>query len=127
MLTCISPVSPTKTFGWGHSLQKGDLSIFLCDGDSPGYPSYIKYSLYLDRGDGSRSLVGVSLRDPVCGCPGEYYPIGTLSRPGQPGVWYIVWTFQRSSTFALQSVEQSFVVSDLASTCSSTYRKYGWS
>lgn len=101
-----------KTFSWQQLLQRGDLSVFFCDGDGTVAPVQIFYDLYFVRLDGSRRLIGPSQRKPVPGSFGEYYAVGRAGEGGQPGDWVIQWTYQRSFVHSLEVVEMPFRVLD---------------
>jgi len=120
-----------KTFSWLHLLQRGDLSVFICDSTGPVVPFSIRYRLIQVRLNGSRQPMGPRERVPVAGVAGEFYATGRAGENGQPGQWIVEWTFQRSSSSELQVVEFPFMVLDavLAGvpgdvTCRKT--KYGW-
>lgn len=101
-----------KTFRWMQLFQRGDLSIFFCDGDGTVAPIQVVYSLYFVRLDGTRRPVGPSNRTPVSGDFGEYYAVGSAGAGGQPGNWVIEWKYQRSIFHPVEVVEMSFMVLD---------------
>lgn len=101
-----------KTFRWMQLLQRGDLSIFFCDGDGTVAPIQVVYSLYFVRLDGTRRPVGPPNRVPVSGDFGEYYAVGSAGAGGQPGNWVIEWKYQRSIFHSVEVVEMSFMVLD---------------
>lgn len=101
-----------KVFRWQQLLQRGDLSVFLGDGDGSVTPFQIFYNLYFVRLDGSRKLVGPQRRTPVFGEFGEYYAVGRAGEGGQPGSWVIEWTYQRSTVHSVEKVTMPFTVLD---------------
>lgn len=101
-----------KTFGWQQVLQRGDLSVFICDAAAPVVPVIISYRLIQVRLNGSRQPVGPRERTPVAGMPGEFYVTGRAGEHGQPGQWIVEWTFQRTRCSAPQVVELPFMVLD---------------
>lgn len=122
-----------KTFQWFQLLQRGDLSIFICERDGGiVVPLVIVYSLYLVRPDGSRKPVAAQQnRRPVAGTPGEFYVTGRAGEGGQPGNWLIEWQIQKGPQYPLQVVEMPFRVLDsvlLQSPTDLTPRrvKFGW-
>ncbi len=120
-----------KTFGWQQPLQRGDLSVFVCDGTGPVVPSSISYRLMHVRLNGSRQQVGPRTRTPVAGMQGEFYVTGRAGEHGQPGQWIVEWTFQRTGCSTPQVVELPFMVLDAVMagipgdvTCRKV--KFGW-
>ncbi len=101
-----------KTFQWMQLLQRGDLSIFFCNGDGNFSPIVVVYSLYYVRPDGSRQPVGPQHKSPVLGGVGEFYVAGRAGESGQPGNWVIEWKYQRSTVHPLEVVEMPFQVLD---------------
>lgn len=91
-----------KTFRWLQPLQRGDLSVFICEGRSPIVPANIGYNLVQLRFDGTWKYVGPQNRSPVAGEVGEFYATGRAGEAGQPGQWLIEWVYQRT----LQSTAQ---------------------
>jgi hypothetical protein len=120
-----------KTFSWLQLLQRGDLSVFICDALGPVIPFAIKYRLIQVRLNGSRQAVGPRERTPVPGVAGEFYATGRAGEHGQPGQWIVEWTFQRASQSEVQVVELPYMVLDavlsgdpLDVTCRKV--KFGW-
>lgn len=121
-----------KTFRWLQPLQRGDLSVLICDRHAPFGPYRVTYSLLQLRPDGSRRYVGVRDRVPASGGLGEFYATGRAGESGQPGQWVIEWRFQRSPDSAAQSVEMPFQVLDTVAGCVDLNgcprkAKFGWS
>jgi hypothetical protein len=101
-----------KTFGWLHLLQRGDLSVFICDGAGPVIPVAIQYRLIQVRLNGSRQALGPQARSPAAGFPGEFYVTGRAGEHGQPGQWIVEWTFRRAWQSTPQIVELPYMVLD---------------
>lgn len=101
-----------KTFRWMQLFQRGDLSIFFCDGDGTVAPIQVVYSLYFVRLGGTRRPVGPPNREPVSGDFGEFYAVGSAGAGGQPGNWVIEWKYQRSIFHPVEVVEMPFMVLD---------------
>lgn len=130
------PVCQTCTisasFRWGHVFTQGDLDICLTDlNGNPWEPGCINYTLYQVQRGCALKQVGPSGRRPVRTAAGCYYATGTAGECGQPGLWAIVWHYQR--TFSDPVVEQVcyFTVMDavLCPIFGDTLEracKYGW-
>lgn len=120
-----------KAFKWMQQFQRGDLSLFLCDGrEAPVDVKLIFYALYQVKGQG-RVARGPQRRIPSRGVLGEYYATGLAGESGQPGDWVIVWTYQVEPGDPLVNVEYSFRVVDAVVLAASNSlltrnRKYGW-
>lgn len=109
-------VAPPKTFKWLQLLQRGDLPLYLCDGQGGRVgATYVRYRLIRVRPDGSRQNVGPQEKTPVQGMVGEYYATGLAGETGQPGRWIIQWTYQVSPDDPLSTVEMPFLVTDAVS------------
>lgn len=121
-----------KTFRWLQLLQRGDLSVFVCDGRNAVIPVRIAYNLAQVRLDGSRKYVGPQNRIPVPGDVGEFYATGRAGESGQPGHWVIEWMYQRTTQSAVQTTEMEFRVVDAvalgdARELLDRRTKWGWS
>ena len=121
-----------KTFRWLQPLQRGDLSVFICDGRSPVIPARIFYRLAQVRIDGTKKYVGPQERSPVPGVVGEFYASGRAGESGQPGLWVIEWVYQRTYQSDLQVTEMQFQVLDAVAINDPREllvrkTKYGWS
>jgi|SRR5688572_1849508 hypothetical protein len=121
-----------KRFRWLQPLQRGDLSVFICDGRSAVVPSRIAYSLAFVRLDGSRRYVGPQNRTPVSGDVGEFYATGRAGESGQPGQWVIEWVYQRTPHSDAQRAEMAFHVLDAVALADPREQlarkvKFGWS
>lgn len=101
-----------KAFAWQQLLQRGDLSVFVCDSAGPVVPVLISYRLLQVRLNGSRQQVGPQSRKPVPGVAGEFYVTGRAGEHGQPGQWIVEWTFQRTRYSMPQVVELPYMVLD---------------
>jgi hypothetical protein len=102
-----------KAFNWLQLLQRGDLALYLCNGDAGGVGVvHITYSFIQVRPDGSRQKVGPQERIPVRGRVGEYWATGLAGESGQPGCWVIEWRYQVSTGDPICVVEQPFRVLD---------------
>lgn len=121
-----------KTFRWLQTLQRGDLSVFICDGRRPVVPVRIAYNLVQFRLDGSRKYVGPRERSPVPGDPGEFYASGRAGEAGQPGNWLVEWVYQRTLQSSVQKTEMRFQVLDAVTVGDPSdtllrKTKFGWS
>jgi hypothetical protein len=120
-----------KVFRWLQLLQRGDLSIFFCDGGGNFSPIAVVYSLYFVRPNGSRQPVGPQHKTPVSGDVGEFYAVGRAGESGQPGNWVIEWKYQRSTVYPVEVVEMPFQVFDAVLTqdpydVTGRKVKFGW-
>jgi hypothetical protein len=121
-----------KTFRWLQPLQRGDLSVFVCERHTPLIPFRVTYSLAQVRPDGTRKYVGPRGRVPAAGDVGEFYATGRAGESGQSGQWVIEWTFQRTQQSAGEAAEMRFQVLDAAAVGDPRDRlprktKFGWS
>lgn len=121
-----------KAFRWLQTLQRGDLSIFICQGRNAMIPARIAYSLVQVRLDGSKKHVGPQNRTPVPGEVGEFYASGRAGESGQPGQWLIEWLYQLTPQSKIQKTVMPFQVLDAVAVGDprdSLQRriKFGWS
>lgn len=121
-----------KQFRWGHQFGRGDLELRVTDNlGNPLGPVCVSYTMYqLQKGCAPKQY-GPSGRKPGTERVGTYYATGTAGECGQPGLWLIRWSYQK--TFGGATVEKDcyFWVLDsvlcpvpgdtLTRTC-----KYGW-
>lgn len=86
-----------KRFRWGHQFGRGDLDIHVIDSlGNPLGPVCISYTMYqLQKGCAPKQY-GPSGRKPGTERVGTYYATGTAGECGQPGLWIIRWSYQRS-------------------------------
>lgn len=124
-------VGPPKCFRYLQHFQRGDLPIYISNHAGPVSPVRVVYTLFQVRPDGSRRQVGPAHRKPVQGVVGEFYATGRAGESGQPGVWVIVWEFQRTFQSAIQCKEMCFQVLDAVLATdprdvTPRCRKYGW-
>lgn len=118
---------PVASFSWGHQFTKGDLSLCF----EGGRPVCVHFTLYQMVRGCQPIQIGPSNRRPVLDDKNCYYATGTAGECGQPGLWAIKWSYQR--TFGAPMVEKTcyFTVLDavlnpvpgdtLQRVC-----KYGW-
>jgi hypothetical protein len=121
-----------KSFRWLQPLQRGDLSVFVCDDRGAITPVRVAYSLIQLRLDGTRKYVGPQERTPVAGGVGEFYATGRAGESGQPGEWVIEWVYQRTYQSDLQRTEMPFQVLDAVAVGDPREQlerkiKFGWS
>ncbi len=128
---CQTPQVSTK-FRWGHTFTRGDLEICIVDGrGNPLGPVCVSYTLYKVVQGCQPIQVGATGRKPASSGVGCYYVTGTAGECGQPGLWMVRWSYQR--TFGDPKLEKDchFLVLDsvlwpvhgdtLQRSC-----KYGW-
>ena len=124
---------PPKTFTWLQLFQRGDLPLYLCDGQGGRIGAIsVYFSLIRIRPDGTRQMVGPQNRIPAKGFVGEYYATGLAGELGQPGKWVIQWRYQVSPNGPTQTAEMPFVVTDAVSAPNprsilERTSKFGWS
>lgn len=86
----------TTSFRWGHQFGRGDLDICLvATGGNPVSPICISYTLCQMVRGCQLIQVGGS-RKPGQSSVGCYYTTGTAGECGQPGLWAIKWSYQRT-------------------------------
>jgi len=128
---CETPLV-TTSFRWGHTFSVGDLEICIVDQrGNPLGPVCVHYTLYQMLRGCALKQVGPANRKPASSGVGCYYATGTAGECGQPGVWAIKWSHQR--TFGAPVVEKVcyFQVVDSVSSpiLGDTLQracKYGW-
>lgn len=135
-VTCVPrPVSvtvtPSKSFRYLQEWARGDLALFISDPAGPVSPYLVTYTLFKIRSDKTWFQVGPADRTPARGAVGEYYVTGRAGESGQPGLWAVRWTFQRSIASAFQTKSQRFLVVDAAAArdprdVTQRVRRYGW-
>jgi hypothetical protein len=121
----IPPVS--LSFPWGHQFTRDDLSMCF----EGGRPVCVHFTLYQMVPGCQPIQKGPSNRKPVLDDKNCYYATGTAGECGQPGLWAIKWSYQR--TFGAPMVEKTcyFTVLDavLSPVPGDTLQrvcKYGW-
>jgi len=121
----------TTTFRWGHQFGQGDLNIcVVAAGGNPVSPVCMSYTLYqVVRGCQLRQVGGS--RKPVQTSVGCYYVTGTAGECGQPGLWALRWSYQRTSGDPMMEKLCYFTVMDsvLSPVPGDTLQracKYGW-
>lgn len=132
----LCPPRCPKEFRWGYILTRGDLELRVCDDSgNPFGPVVVLFSFYQIVRGGQRQLVGPPNRRPAIdkheGKPGQYYATGTAGELGQPGLWVVVWRWQRSWWTPVQTFEEKFKVVDVVESREPGYlygrcRKFGW-
>lgn len=126
------PHETVATFRWGHTFQRGDLSICITDRfGNPVGPVCITYTLYQVVKGCQLHQVGCATRHPAMAKLGSYYVTGTAGEGGQPGPWVVRWTFQRS--FGGSTVQEDFcfqvvdaVLAPIPGDTTQRVCKYGW-
>lgn len=121
----------TTSFRWGHQFGRGDLDICLvAAGGNPVAPVCMSYTLYqVVRGCQLIQVGGP--RKPIQTNVGCYYITGTAGECGQPGLWAIRWSYQRTSGDPMMEKLCYFTVLDsvLSPVPGDTLQrscKYGW-
>jgi hypothetical protein len=121
-----------KYFRWGHQFVPGDLTIQVTGQmGNPLGPVCIRYTLYqVERGCAPIQR-GPSGRHPGNAGVGSYYATGFAGECGQPGLWLIRWSYQKTFGDSFQERDCYFYVVDsvlcpvpgdtLPRNC-----KYGW-
>ena len=102
----------STTFEQGETLERGDLNIELVDDNGdPTNAFSITYAVYfVDPQTGSEVLIGSPLRTPVNPAVGEYYASLMIPSSAEIGCYRIRWTFQETSTSAVEGVVMEFGV-----------------
>lgn len=98
----------------GQVLQRGDLDIYLVDGNQNPINAYeITYALYyVDPNTGQEVLIGAPQRVPVNPSMGQYYATLMVPPSATLGEYRIRWTIKQTAGSAAQTVVQSFEVID---------------
>jgi hypothetical protein len=122
---CEAP-TVSATFRWGHIFTRGDLVFSL-----PEEPVIVSYTLYQMQTGCVLKQIGPANRTPVKYGNGCYYVTGTAGECGQPGLWAVIWCYQK--TYSDPVVEEIcyFRVVDsvscpIAGDALERYCKYGW-
>lgn len=102
----------STTFDQGQTLERGDLDIFLTDGDGNPTNAYsISYSVYyVDPATGLEVLIGPEGRTPVNPDVGEYYASLLIPSNASAGCYRIRWLFKETASSSQEGVVQEFGV-----------------
>ena len=122
----------STVFRWGHVFTVGDLELNLQDScGNPFTPVSISYTLYQMQQGNTLKQIGPSGRIPVSSKVGNFYVTGTAGECGQPGLWVVRWSYQKTFSSSIIEEDCFFQVVDsvscpipgdnLARCC-----KYGW-
>lgn len=102
--------TPTATFHQGQELSRGDLDIFLLDGDNNRVtPAEIFFAVF-DFTTGTEILIGSPTRDPANPEKGEYYAPLRIPEEAPIGVYRIRWFFRETVNGPQHIVVQEFEV-----------------
>lgn len=114
------------TFNPGQVIGRGDLDIFLTNGNGNPANAYdIYYGIYfVDSGPPEAEvLIGSATRQPVNPAVGEYYASLMVPPSATAGNYRIRWTFRENSNTPYQQVVQEFSVVTETSSVSTGYSK----
>jgi len=124
------PVFGPGMFKPGHVFQRGDLPIWISDlAGNPFGPAVITYTLYhYEAGCPDPIQAGAADRRPVNAGLGEYYVSGIAGEFGQPGDWFVRWTYQETLDSPETEDIYPFKVFDSSQVdpCCTSTAKFGW-
>ncbi len=112
------PTFSPGIFQVGHVFQQGDLPFYSTSGGNASDPYLVTYTVFwLNPQDPNPVQVGAAGRTPLHAATGEYYASGIAGTCGQPGNWYVEWTYQETSGSPSVKVVFPFKVFDSAQYC----------
>lgn len=117
-------------FQMGHVFQRGDLPLYVSDAaGNPLSPQTVRFTLFrYNPGNPNPVQIGPADRTPVQADIGEYYVTGIAGEcGGQPGDWFVRWTYQYNSSSPMTQDVFAFKVfnpNDYLPTCAT--KKLGW-
>lgn len=124
----VAPKHSPGIFKMGHVFQRGDLPLYVMDNaGNPVSPQKVTFTIYRYDRNGTAVQIGPADRTPVNVGVGEYYVTGIAGDcGGQPGDYFVKWTYQYNLSSPLTSDVMGFKVFNPSDYLCKTEGKWGW-